>query len=80
MAAKEQKLLQQFEDKQTEEERSLKQKLDSRLISQKQYDAAVAASEESQTFLKRSTLLLGSSEIMILSKNEKKQTSSQNGH
>ena len=45
MKAKEDKLLQQFEDKQTEEQRSLKQKLDSRLISQKQYDAAVAASE-----------------------------------
>lgn len=45
MNAKEQKLLQQFEKKQTEEERILKQKLDSRLISQKQYDAAVAASE-----------------------------------
>ncbi|RXG32066.1 phage tail tape measure protein [Leeuwenhoekiella marinoflava] len=45
MAAKEQKSLQQFEKKQSEEERTLKQKLDARLISQKQYDAAVAASE-----------------------------------
>ena len=45
MSAKEQKSLQQFEKKQSEEERALKQKLDARLISQKQYDAAVAASE-----------------------------------
>lgn len=45
MAAKEQKSLQQFEEKQVEEERVLKQKLDARLISQKQYDAAIAASD-----------------------------------
>lgn len=45
MSAKEAKQAQEFEQKQTEEERILKQKLDSRLISQKQYDAAIAASE-----------------------------------
>ena len=45
MSAKEAKQVQEFEQKQTEEARILKQKLDSRLISQKQYDAAIAASE-----------------------------------